>query len=1217
MGNHVIAGAHRRRLVLFVALVAALVATVLPAGAQTSAPGAVDADGFHLWGDPHDVGNVDRREGTVAASAQQRAIAADLGASAVRWNDFGTPHVLIKHGSYLSGPRDGAAVDVARDWIRDHKTLFRLSDAQVDGLEVLRDSPLYDAPDLTRVRDGQAPRNRDVAHAVLFRQTFGDLHAAWDGLLTVGVQRDGRIAWVSSSVTGDDAVEGSRQLSAADAVAAAAGDAGVAVGALREVDSPADDWTTFESDAVADLQRARLVALPTPTDGVRLAYEVTVIDSTLDDHSNHPQAFISFVDAEHGTVWLRRNAVDNFADGAGLAQATPTGGTFEGNTAEGEDSCGQPHPFEAAEGTKEIELTASPTAPDIPDVALFLVFDGEVVANDLLTSPEALRYAPRGGVPAGTYSALVCQGEAGAASFDYVGTFTTSPAPGNVEVPFELPRWRVFPANPPFVDAADPSADTRELWCWVNDAEACDEQQQNSASRVPWDVNPPSAPSFTTDGNNATTAISEVSPFTPDTLFDRPLSAERNYDFTWDNTWSESACNPVNFATDNDDAASTVNLFVMHNRMHDWSYYLGFTEGNSNLQKSNFGNTAPDRENDPEQGQAQAGRTTVLGRDNANQITLQDGVAPITNQYLWEPLAGAFYGTCTDGAYDMAIVAHEYTHAISNRMIAGPDTGTGDSQGQTESWSDLGFAEYFRGFGIVASPDANPFALAPYVTGNLQTGIRNYGMNNSPLNYSDIGYDGNGLTSPHANGEIWSATNFDISLRLNEKYDAEFPSSDADLQERCARGELAADACPGNRRWAQLMFDGFLLQPAGSSMIDSRDSMLAADMLRFDGANQVELWDAFAARGLGETAFSDGVKDGDPIPGWSSPVATDEARVRFQPADVGGGVPATMEVYTGAYEARITPTADTDPETARISDTVEFVPGTYEFIARADGFGAYRFSLTLEPGADLVVDVPLRRNHASATNGATATGDGVNLDQLIDDSEATNWASLADDADQSPDEEGRQVEGRQVTVKLGDEPVTVAEVQVSAALRGQIEETEDGDAPPDPGSQSRFSALRSFDILACDASTGADCSDDASYTQIFASVDDAFPGSRPRPLAPNLTLRPFDVADTQATHIRLRVRDNQCTGGPDYQGDVNEVNDPVFSSPDCDSEAFSAGQAGPRPVLNPPEDIVRAAELQVFSEPAPAIGGETDGAADRPGGDRRPERPERPGEQRP
>ncbi|MGH3470109.1 MAG: M36 family metallopeptidase, partial [Thermocrispum sp.] len=519
-----------------------------------------------------------------------------------------------------------------------------------------------------------------------------------------------------------------------------------------------------------------------------------------------------------------------------------------------------------------------------------------VASQDLLTSPEVLTYQPSGGVPAGDYFVEVCPFNAGAGSIGYSGVFG---AHDSADAEVQMPRWRVFPSNPNFTDSGDPSADTRVLWCWIDDSDECDEEQRNTASRVPWDVQAPSLPTFTTDGNNATTAISEVSFLTPDTIFQRPVSPDRKYDYTWDNTWFESKCDPTVFDQPggNDDDASTANLFVMHNRMHDWSYYLGFTELNSNLQQTNFGNTGPDRETDPEVGNAQAGRRTFNGRDNANQITLQDGIPPITNQYLWQPLAGAFYAACTDGAYDMAVVAHEYGHAISNRMTGGPDTGTGATQGQTESWSDLIFAEYFRGNGISAGEDANPFALAPYVSGNKERGIRNYGMNNSPLNYSDLEYDGNGTTSPHADGEIWSAVNFDIAESLNAKYDAQFPSGDPALQERCAKGELPAEECPGNRRWAQLMFDGFLLQPSGSTMVDSRDAMLAADVLRFGGANQAELWDSFAARGLGETASSTGADDGQPTPGWSSAESDDEATVRFE-ADAGSGAAENMSVYT-------------------------------------------------------------------------------------------------------------------------------------------------------------------------------------------------------------------------------------------------------------------------------------------------------------------------------
>ncbi len=1168
-----------RRAATFGAPAVALVlaATLVPA--QGEPPAAPDPDSFSwsFQGEGEDeVDSADFRNGSVAPTAAQRSAAAATGATTTRWNQFGTPRILFNNRGYLSGKAAGDAVDVARGFVADRAGLFKLSAAGVETLEVVTESPLLEGPELTRQQQGREVSTDDVAHVVTFRQTFADdLVAGNDGLLTVGVQRDGRVAWVSSSVTGDEQVTGSRSLGAAAALQKAAADAGVDLGTLTAVGSEGP-WTTFKSPVTRDLQRARLMALPTPTDGTRLAWETTLLASDHADEGDghgHPAAFISFVDAETGEVLLRDNRVDHLAQGLALPTAAPSGTPFQGSTADaGACSVERHGPYAVEEGTGQISVAAAATTPNgaDDDITINLYVAGQdnpVASQDLLTSPEVLTYAPAGGVPAGDYLVEVCEFTPAAGSIGYAGAFGASEGGATGAA---LPRWRQFESNPHFTDSTSPDADIRELWCWVKDSAECDEQQRNVASRTPWDVLAPSLATFTTLGNNASTAISEVSFVTPDTVFQRPVSPDRSYDFPWENTWFNSDCDPTTFdrPSGNDDDASVSNLFVSHNRMHDWSYFLGFTELNSNMQVSNFGNTGPARENDPEVGNAQAGRRTFNGRDNANQITLQDGIAPITNQYLWQPLAGAFYAACTDGAYDMAVVAHEYGHAISNRMIAGPDTGTGATQGQTESWSDLVFAEYFRGKGISTGPGANPFALAPYVSGNKERGIRNYGMNDSPLNYSDLEYDGNGTTSPHADGEIWSAVNFDIAEALNDKYDARFPSTNETLQRKCSKGRLPANKCPGNRRWAQIMFDSFLLMPSGATMLDSRDAMLAADRLRMGGRNQSVLWREFAQRGMGETASSTGADDREPVPGWSSPLQSDEARVTFR-SDA-----QDTSVYTGVYEARISPTADNiaDTDTGR---TVTFVPGRYEFIAQAPGHGAVRFSRTFGPGADVVVDVPLRRNLASVHNGAVAVGDGVNLEALIDDTERTNWASLESAGTASAGRgEGRQVQGRQVTVALGDEAVRINRVNVSAALRP----TDEQDA--DPGSQSRFSALRSFEILVCDATRGGNtCTDDeAEFDVAYRSAADAFPGVRPRPAAPDLTLRSFRFDGVDATHVRIRVRDNQCTGGPAYQGEANPSNDPVFSNPDCDSEETTPDRA----VLSPPFEQVRIAELQVF-----------------------------------
>ena len=79
----------------------------------------------------------------------------------------------------------------------------------------------------------------------------------------------------------------------------------------------------------------------------------------------------------------------------------------------------------------------------------------------------------------------------------------------------------------------------------------------------------------------------------------------------------------------------------------------------------------------------------------------------------------------------------------------------------------------------------------------------------------------------------------------------------------------------------------------------------------------------------------------------------------------------------------------------------------------------------------------------------------------------------------------------------------------------------------DPDAGSRFTALRRFALEAC---TSACSSPTATWTRFYTSRADAFPGVSPRPVAPNLTLRGFDVPDTRAAAIRLVTLENQCTG---------------------------------------------------------------------------------------
>ena len=137
-----------------------------------------------------------------------------------------------------------------------------------------------------------------------------------------------------------------------------------------------------------------------------------------------------------------------------------------------------------------------------------------------------------------------------------------------------------------------------------------------------------------------------------------------------------------------------------------------------------------------------------------------------------------------------------------------------------------------------------------------------------------------------------------------------------------------------------------------------------------------------------------------------------------------------------------------------------------------------------------------------------------------------------------------------------------------------------------PG-QNRFTALRQFEIQTClENASNANCTLPTGWTTRLTSAADAFPGVPPRPVAPELILRSFTLpAAVTATHVRIVVLTNQCTGNAAFQGEQD--NDPANGT-DCREGSPGAGAPveliGDLPqVVAPRDNEVRIAELQVFS----------------------------------
>ncbi|HET8651491.1 MAG TPA: M36 family metallopeptidase [Gaiellaceae bacterium] len=1105
----------------------------------------------------------DSRSGAVAPTKLQRAHAKRIKAN-VRWGQFGTPASVSRRGKFLArGVRGKTAADAARWYLNRHMALFGLG--SLAGLRIENVNRLVGSR----------------GYAVNFRQVFGQLETSEGGLVTIGVAGTAnrwKVAYVSSSLTRDRALRGTVRLSAAGAWAAAARSAGLTktiANVLRQ--KRARGWTQLGVAGMQGNQLVKLVAFPTVRDGVLRAYETIVLDAKA------PLAMRTFVDASSGKVLARANLVDNAASGR-IKLAASESFSYSGELTATDGVCNTHGPFAIGTGNRALDGFAAATVPT-NDLVLELVKDGTVLVHaDTLFSPEQFHYEPAGGVPAGDYTIRVCDfddppagpgGPGWAAPRTYTGTLTgdATPAP-----PAYLARWKVFPNLPQLYTLNQdpwniPSIDTRETWCWI-EAPGCDRLAGGAlTSRGPWDHDhKANASTLTTRGNNAKSATSWMHNLVPSPPQYMPTSATRDYSYPWTNSWYADDCEPTPNGPPGstwDDSAATVNLFMAHNRMHDWSYHLGFTERNWNAQDYNFGLTERRQENDPIVGDVQSGGLTTT-RDNANMITLPDGTASITNMYFWQPLAGAFYAPCVDGDYDMGVIGHEYGHMIENRMIGKGNVRSGHHAGAMgESHGDLFGMEVVNEYGFTPVNDENRYAVGVYDTGNKQRAIRNYGMNFptsggvpqpgeqlmiDALNFSDMGYD---VTGPqvHADGEIWSKTNFAIRQLLVDKYNGQFPYGDEELQRECAEGYLQANRCPGNRRWIQLVFDAMLLMPTNPTMLQARDAALAADLMRFGGANQKELWLGYARQGMGINAASSNTNantDTDPTPDFE-PMFTTPATVKF---DVEGadGTDLKARIYVGHYEARVSPIADTDPATtgsSNLDDAAKFAPGTYELIAHAPGYGFHRFRRTFKSGKSYDLEIELPTNFASLASGATAsTTDGAaTVNNLIDDTEGTNWSAPATNVGGAI-----SVDGKTATINLaGTDPVRVRYIQVSAMLG--------------PGN-NRFSALRAFEIWACNGKS-ADCSIAGGFTKVYTSPADAFPANPPRPVAPHLIMRQFDVPNFRATHVKFVVKTSQCTGGPAFQGDQDA--DPGNDS-DCDTNVAATST----------RSLVRSAELQVF-----------------------------------
>jgi hypothetical protein len=296
--------------------------------------------------------------------------------------------------------------------------------------------------------------------------------------------------------------------------------------------------------------------------------------------------------------------------------------------------------------------------------------------------------------------------------------------------------------------------------------------------------------------------------------------------------------------------------FYWTNVYHDRLYLLGFTEVARNFQNDNFG-----------RGGVQLDRVSAefqdsSGVENANFSTPSDGGRGRMQMYI-------FPGPTPDrsSGLDHDVLIHELTHGTSNRLhnnAAGLLTQM--AAGMGEGWSDF----YARA--LLSTAAENPddvYSTGGWVTyqlggtafaDNYYYGIRRFpyasrstvgpnGRPHNPLTFADIDggqvnvNDGAFPPNPlfgvgpafevHNVGEVWAMTLFEVRALFIKRL----------------------GWATGNQRILQFVTDGMKLDPVNPTMLQARDSILAAAMAGGGTAADIaDIWQGFAVRGMGYSA---------------------------------------------------------------------------------------------------------------------------------------------------------------------------------------------------------------------------------------------------------------------------------------------------------------------------------------------------------------------------
>lgn len=227
-----------------------------------------------------------------------------------------------------------------------------------------------------------------------------------------------------------------------------------------------------------------------------------------------------------------------------------------------------------------------------------------------------------------------------------------------------------------------------------------------------------------------------------------------------------------------------------------------------------------------------------ITKEIGDELLAEIALGPV-NVKLESPADLYLFG---DGDFDNGIIAHEYGHGISNKLIGGPVNAAcmTNAEQMGEGWSDwFALMLQMKTGDLGTTPrEIGTYAINQPTTG---VGIRNFpystDMALNPLTLVNSNDD-----ESHNRGEVLTAVLWDLTWAYVNQY-----GYDADIY----------SGTGGNNKVLKLVLDALKLQACNTaSFISARDNIFAADLATTGGVNHDMIAEVFRRRGMGLNASS-------------------------------------------------------------------------------------------------------------------------------------------------------------------------------------------------------------------------------------------------------------------------------------------------------------------------------------------------------------------------